>query len=143
MAVLLDLYSGKSTVALTPDGLRALTAASGGSRPVEAPRRRATPLGQRLSRARIEELIGRHREGESVRALAAEVGVAASALVRLLRSEGLIIEKRKVSNALVQQLTVEYDAGATMRELEQKHGLSHGVVFRALHRARHEGVVSS
>lgn len=143
LAVLLDLYSGKSTIALTPEGLRTLAAASGGARPDETPRRRATALGQRLSRARIEELVRRHSEGESVRTLAVEVDVAASALVRLLRSEGLVIEKRKLSDALVQQLAVEYDAGATMRELEQSHGLSHGVVFRALHRARHDGKVSS
>ncbi|GAB3155965.1 hypothetical protein GCM10027058_29260 [Microbacterium neimengense] len=120
-----------------------MAAASGGSGPDAAPRRRATPLGQRLSRARIEELVRRHSEGESVRTLAAEVGVAASALVRLLRNEGLVIEKRKVSDALVRQLAREYEAGATMRGLEQKHGLSHGVVFRALHRARREDVVSS
>lgn len=116
---------------------------SGGSTPIEAPRRRATPLGQRLSRALIDELIRRHSEGESVRILAGEIGVAASALVRLLRDEGLVIEKPKVSEALVRQLAAEYEAGATMRELEQKHGLSHGVVFRALHRARSEGVTSS
>ena len=53
----------------------------------------------------------------------------------MLREEGAPISKRKVSEDEAAAMKREYEAGATMAELEQNHGLSHGAVSRALHRA--------
>jgi len=61
--------------------------------------------------------------------------VANSALTRMLKAEGVALIKRKVSDAEAASLAKEHKAGATIRELEARHGLSHGAVLRALHRA--------
>jgi len=92
-------------------------------------------LSKRLGTARVEELVGRARAGESVRSLARELGVANSALTRMLREQGVEISKRKVSDDEAATMAHEYQGGSTMAELEKKHGLSHGAVLRSLHRS--------
>ncbi|TQO21454.1 hypothetical protein FB385_0256 [Paramicrobacterium agarici] len=95
---------------------------------------RPQELSKRLGAEKVAELVHRVETGESVRSLAEELGVASSALTRILRTQGASIAKRKVSDATARQMAKEYEAGATMREIEAKFGLSHGVVYRALHR---------
>ena len=70
-----------------------------------------------------------------MRSLARELDVANSALARMLRAEGVTIQKRKVSDEEAAVMAKEYEAGATMREIEAKHALSHGAVLRSLHRS--------
>lgn len=53
----------------------------------------------------------------------------------MLRGEGVVISKRNVSDNEAAQMAAEYAADATMAELEKKYELSHGAVFRALHRS--------
>lgn len=96
---------------------------------------RPQELSKRLGEKKVAELVGRVQAGESARSLARDVGVASSALTRLLRAHGVTVRKQRVSDATARQLAKEYEAGATMRELEAKHGLSHGAVLRALHRS--------
>ncbi|WP_298868438.1 helix-turn-helix domain-containing protein [uncultured Microbacterium sp.] len=54
-------------------------------------------------------------------------------MTRMLKAQGVEISKRKVSTEEAADLAKEYEAGATMRELEAKHELSHGAVLRSLH----------
>lgn len=91
-------------------------------------------LSKRLGGAKVDELVRRARAGESVRSLARELDVANSALTRMLRAQGVEISKRKVSEEEAAAMAREYEAGATMAELEKKYGLSHGAVLRAVHR---------
>lgn len=79
-------------------------------------------------------MVERFKAGDSARSLARERGVAASAVVRLLREQGLEVSKRKVSEEDAVAMAAEYEAGAAMAELEAKYSLSHGAVYRALHR---------
>lgn len=95
---------------------------------------RPQKLSMRLGAEKVAELVRRVEAGESVRSLAQELGVANSALTRMLRAQGAPIAKRKVTDPTARQMAKEYEAGATMRELEVKHGLSHSAVYRALHR---------
>lgn len=44
------------------------------------------------------------------------------------------MKKRRVDEAEAHKMAKEYEAGATMRELQAKYDLSHGAVMRALHR---------
>lgn len=60
--------------------------------------------------------------------------MASSALTRMLKAQGVELTKRKVSDTEVATLAKEYEAGATIRELEDRHELSHGAVLRSLHR---------
>ena len=92
-------------------------------------------LSQRLGAQKVKRLVDRAQGGESVRSLARELGVANSALTRMLREEGVPISKRRVGENEAVAMKREDETGATMAELEQKYGLSHGAVSRALHRA--------
>ena len=91
-------------------------------------------LSKRLGGAKVDELVRRAQAGESVRSLARELGVANSALTRMLREHGVDISKRKVTDDEAAAMTREYEAGSTIAGLEKKYGLSHGAVLRALHR---------
>ncbi|MDL9980069.1 hypothetical protein [Microbacterium candidum] len=120
----------------TPDELRKLavpgTRDGGLSTPVPY---RPHELAKRLGAEKVDELVRRAQAGESVRSLAREIGVANSALTRMLRDRGVTISKRRVNDHEMAAMAKEYVAGVTMAELEQKFGLSHGAVYRALHRA--------
>lgn len=91
-------------------------------------------LSKRLSPDEIAAAIARYESGESARAIAADIGVAGSALVRLLREKGVVVKKTRVSLEKATRMAKQYEAGATMRELEARYKLSHGAVYRALHR---------
>lgn len=82
----------------------------------------------------MDEVVRRAAAGESARSLAEELGVAASALVRMLREQGVPIQRRKVSEEEERALAQAYEAGNTIAELEKQFRLSHGAVLRALHR---------
>lgn len=92
-------------------------------------------LSKRLGAAKVTEVVRRVQAGESARSLAAELGVANSALIRMLREQGVTVQRRKVSDEDAAAMAREYETGASMAELEEKFGLSHGAVYRALHRA--------
>jgi Mor family transcriptional regulator len=53
----------------------------------------------------------------------------------MLRGEGVEISRRKVNDDEAAAMAAEYEAGATMAELEKKYELSHGAVLRSLHRS--------
>lgn len=136
MAGTLDLCSNLSQSNLTPDFLRKLAAPrrrpDGLNKPVSY---QPQELSKRLGEKKVAELVLRMEAGESVRSLARELNVANSALTRMLRAQGVTIQKRKVSGEEAAVMANEYEAGATMREIEAKHGLSHGAVFRSLHKS--------
>lgn len=96
---------------------------------------RAPALKKRLDYKTIASIVQRHGAGESARSLAKEFGVAATALTRLLRTQGATIRRQRVSEVMERRLAEEYEASATMCELEAKHGLSHGAVLRSLKRS--------
>ncbi|WP_416442549.1 hypothetical protein AB3K78_09080 [Leucobacter sp. HNU] len=119
----------------TPDGLRMIAK--------QRPARDATPkavrerihrITDRLGKKKVEAMIRRYEEGESAAAIAKEHGIAASALIRLLRERNVVVRRGGVSLNLARTMANEYEAGATVAELEAKHRLSHGAVLRALHR---------
>ncbi|MCH1882456.1 helix-turn-helix domain-containing protein [Agrococcus sp. ARC_14] len=90
---------------------------------------------KRFAQATLAEIVRRAKAGESARSLAKAFEVAPSALTKLLRDHDVTPTKRIVTDHETAALTQAYEAGATMRQLEAKHGLSHGAVFRALHRS--------
>ena len=77
----------------------------------------------------------RYEAGESARAIVTETGVAPSAL---LRDRRVVVRPQAVTFDQEEKMAQEYRVGMTMAELEVEHGLSHGTVLRALHRARVE-----
>lgn len=136
MAGVLDVCSNHCIANFNPGQLKKLAVpgdrAKGSSKTASY---RAQSLSKRLTPETIADIVRRSRAGGSARSLAKEYEVAPSALVRLLREHGAVVAKRKVSADEEQTMAREYEAGATMRELEKRFRLSHGTVLRALHRS--------
>lgn len=120
----------------TPDELRKLAEVGGrddgSSEPISY---RSHELSKRLGGEMVDVLVRRAQAGESVQSLAREVGVAHSALTRMLRAQGVTIQRRKVGEEEERALAKAYEAGHTIAELEESFRMSHGAVLRALHRA--------
>jgi transposase-like protein len=141
MADVIYLLSNNSNDGLTVDKIRQLigveardTAASAIIQP-ELPAFKPHRLEARLGPVVVAKVVRRYESGESATAIAKEVGVAPSALLRLLREQNVVVRKQGLTLERAAALAHEYKAGATMAELEKKYGLSHSTVFRALHRA--------
>lgn len=136
MADILSVYSNPLDLPFTPDELRKLAVPGDRDDGLSAPvSYRAHELSKRLGAEKVSELVRRAHTGESARSLALELGVANSALTRMLREEGVTIQKRKVSAEDERALARAYEAGNTIAELEKSFKLSHGAVLRALHRS--------
>lgn len=130
-----DLCSNHWNLPFTPEELRNLAVpGTRGDDSSETVSYRAHELSKRLGTEKVSEVVRRANAGESARSLSRELDVANSALTRMLREEGVVIQKRKVSVEDEAVLAREYEAGATIAELEARHRLSHGAVLRALHR---------
>lgn len=129
-------YSNPLELPFTPDELRKLAVPGDRDEGLSTPASyRPHELSRRLGAIKVEELVQRALAGESVRSLARELGVANSALTRMLREQGVAISKRKVSDDEAAKLAREYAAGATMAQMEKEYGLSHGAVLRSLHQS--------
>ncbi len=130
-----SVYSNHWDLPFTPDELRKLAEVGdrddGLSTPVSY---RAHELSKRLGVEKVSEVVLRATDGESARSLAQELGVASSALTRMLREQGVTIRKSKMSAEDERALASAYEAGNTVAELEKSFRLSHGAVLRALHR---------
>lgn len=136
LADVADLYSNPLELPFTPVELRKLAVPGDRGEGLSTPPSYQThELSRRLGSIKVKELIQRAQTGESVRSLARELDVANSALTRMLREQGVAISKRKVSEDEATAMAIDYEAGATMAELEKKYRLSHGAVLRSLHRS--------
>jgi DNA-directed RNA polymerase specialized sigma24 family protein len=135
LAGIIDLLSNNSDLTLTPDGLRKLAIPQGPRSDASEPGDfQIHRLSARLSAKQIEDVIRRYEAGESARSLAAEVGIAPSALIRLLRERNVVVRRQTVTPDQEEMMARDYEAGMTVAELKEKHGISHGAVLRALHR---------
>ncbi|WP_197479089.1 transposase [Plantibacter sp. H53] len=92
------------------------------------------PLTQRFTAGQVKRIVADYEAGDSATSIAREHGVAPSALLRFLRQQHAVIRQSGVTDKHAQRLISEHAAGATLAELERRHHLSHGAVFRALHR---------
>jgi hypothetical protein len=129
-AGIIDLLPNNSDVTSTPDGLRKLAEPRGSreapSEPTEFQIHRPST---RLSAEQIDDVVQRYEARESARTLAAESGVAPSALLRLLRERNVVVRRQVVTPDQEETMARDYEAGMTMAELEEKRGLSHGARF--------------
>lgn len=133
---MVSVCSNLSHGGLTPEGLRRLGQTKSEKQASTQPETfRIHPLAQRLGSEMVTRVVDRYRAGESATALAKEHEVAVSALLRLLRENDVVIRERGRSVEQDALLGQDYIAGATVAELEMKHGISHASVVRALKRA--------
>lgn len=133
-----ELLSNHADLTLTPDGIRKLAAEEGGLVPTEETAAfRIHGLEARLGPEAVAKVMSRYESGESATAIAKDLDVAPSALLRLLVRKRVVVRKHGLTPEQDVILAKEYQAGATMAELQKKHQLSHGAVSRAL---RREGV---
>ncbi len=135
-AGIIDLLSNNSDVAVTPDGLRKLAVPQTPSEPLPEPSEfKIHRLSTRLGSEQVDHVVSRYGKGESARSLAAEYGVAPSALIRLLRERNIVVRQQVVTADMEEAFALGYESGMTVAELKDRHELSHGAVLRALHRA--------
>ncbi len=135
MAGIIDLLSNNSDLTLTPDGLRELAIPQGTREASSEPMGfQIHRLSSRLTPEQIVDVVRRYEAGESARALAAEFGVASSALIRLLRERRVVVRRQTVTPEQEDLMVRDYKAGMTVAEIKDKHGISHGAVLRSLHR---------
>jgi len=66
-------------------------------------------LGQRFSAHAIADLVARYERGESATALTGQQGIASSALLRLLRRQGVSIRGQRVTPELIITLRSDYE----------------------------------
>lgn len=142
-AGIIDLLSNQDEDGVTVDRLRDIGRSTSGdaaesAEQPELPTRQPQCLSKRLSADQIDDAVRRYREGESARSIAIDIGVAPSALVRLLREKGVTVQRTRVTAEQARQMAKDYEAGSTMREIEARYGLSHGAVYRALHQVGFE-----
>ncbi|WP_200936681.1 hypothetical protein [Frigoribacterium sp. Leaf186] len=132
----MGVYSNPMELPFTPEELQKLAIPgdreAGLSTPVSY---EAQGVSRRLGPKKVAEAVRRYESGESARSIAAQFGVSTSAVLNLLRDNAIVVKKRLVTDAETKQLATEYEAGDRVRELEQRHRLSHGAVMRALHRS--------
>lgn len=134
---MVELYSNNSALPVAPEGLRDLATPEEGDQRADlvARPRVIHRLADRLGTGTRAEIVRRYQDGTSANTLAKEHGIAPSALLNLLRAEHVVVRTNRVSNAEAEQLKYEYENGATVALLCERHTLSHGAVLRALHRA--------
>jgi len=132
----MDVLSNNSDFPSTPDTLRKLAETQGSQEPSSEPTEFTVHrLSARLSPETIDDIVHRYGAGQSARSLAQEFDIAPSALLRLLRERNVVVRQQVVTSELEQTMARDYEAGMTVAELKDKHGISHGAVLRALHRA--------
>lgn len=132
----MDALSKNESIGFTPSGLLVLAK----QRPARATASgdtgyRVHGIANRLGKNNVYEILKRYGAGENARSLAREYDVAASTLVRLLRENSVVVTRKVITPEQRARLTREYEAGATVAELEDRHYLSHRSVLRALHKA--------
>jgi transposase len=91
-------------------------------------------LSARLGAEQIEDVVRRYKAGGSARSLAAEFGVAPSALIRLLRERNVVVRRQTITPEQEEQMARDYETGMTVAKIKDKHGISYGAVLRTLHR---------
>ena len=135
LAGLVELYSKNSTIALSAEGLRALSAPSSLERPAFKARSRVEhSLTKRLDVSARQDIIRRYQAGESATSIARDYDVAPSALLNLLRAECVVVRQRTVTAEQAERMKQEYESGTTVAALSDRHRLSRGAVLRTLHR---------
>jgi hypothetical protein len=136
LAGAIDVCSNHYLITFTPDQLRKLAIPGdhkhGSSKAVSY---RAQALPKRLGAKKVEDIFQRYGSGESATMIAKDLGVAPSALLRLLSEKKVVVRKHGLTPQQDAALAREYEAGSSMAELEKKHQLSHSTVSRALHRS--------
>jgi transposase-like protein len=90
-------------------------------------------LSRRFSRHEIAEIISRYGAGQSTPALARDYGIAKSALLRLLHSEGVPIRKQAITPADTARAVQLYESGLSITEIVEQVGYSYNTVRKSLH----------
>lgn len=103
--------------------------------PDEMPAPHLTPrnLKRRLSRQEVAEIVSRYNAGHNTPALARDYGIAKSALLQLLRKEGVPLRKQAITSADAKQAARLYKRGLSITEIVERIGYSYSTVRKSLH----------
>jgi lambda repressor-like predicted transcriptional regulator len=79
------------------------------------------------------DIVSRYQAGDSTPALARDYGVAKSALLQLLRNEGVPMRKQAITSADAKQAARLYEGGMSITEIVEQIGYSYSTVRKSLH----------
>ena len=82
-------------------------------------------LVDRLGKAKLDEIVARYGAGESTTALAAEVGIAKSSLLRLLDARGVARRKQGLTPEKERQILQLRAEGMVIRAIAKQVGVSY------------------
>lgn len=91
---------------------------------VSAQQTRPRNLRRRLSRRVVAEIVSRYEAGDNTPALAQDYGIAKSALLQLLRNEGVTLRKQCITLREAKQAARLYESGLSITEVVEQIGYS-------------------
>lgn len=92
-------------------------------------------LVQRLTPEVVTAVAERYESGESAGPVAASVGISRSALVDLLRSQGVRIRRERLTETQRAEIIGLYRSGITQADIARRVGRDPGHVWHVLRRA--------
>lgn len=79
--------------------------------------------------------MSRYDAGHSTPALARDYRIAKSALLQLLRNEGVPMRKQAITSANAKQAARLYEDGMSITEIVEQIGYSYGTIRKSLHKS--------
>ena len=79
--------------------------------------------------------MSRCKSGDSTLALAQDYGIAKSALLQLLRTEGVTLRKQSITPPEAKQAARLYESGLSIVEVVERIGYSYTAVRESLHKS--------
>lgn len=135
-----DRHSSKSSLlSPTPGELARLARKSKAYQPdssmADVQPTRPRNLRRRLSRRQVAEIVSRYNAGDNTPVLAEDYGIAKSALLQLLRREGVTLRKQSITPREAKQAARLYESGLSIVEVVERIGYSYTAVRESLHRS--------
>ena len=134
MVDLIDLYCNNSDgTTHTPDQQRSWAAQAAhhgaGVAPAAA---RAYVVSRRIGPDACAEIMRRYVAGETAKALADEFGIARNSVLNLLREHNVVVRRQPPTVDQRVAFVTEYNTGASISEIANRHGVAFGTVQQAL-----------
>lgn len=100
------------------------------ARAARATHRRVAPdsMQRRVTGEALEAAVARYRAGETLRAIATDVGLSRHGLAALLRERGVRIRRATPSAAEVRDMVQRYANGESLERVGERQGFSAGTV---------------
>ena len=130
---LIDLYYNNSDAAnVTPEQQRCWIAQAARLGAVTPAVARPYAVPRRIGPEACADILGRYVAGETAKALADEFGIARNSVLNLLREHNVVVRRQPPTVDQRVAFVTEYNTGASISEIANRHGVAFGTVQKAL-----------